>query len=125
MSAAAPHPKAGNMDAGREVMREVAMDTIVTDEKEVEPQKTGTVHIDEKTGYVQDTSESEDDITPHVYELDNMVRDKNGNIVVETSELAVTVLHVDDDPTLSPWTFRTFFIGMCRSRFKDWIRLML
>jgi hypothetical protein len=32
---------------------------------------------------------------------------------VETSEELVTeVLHVEDDPTLNPWTFRTWFLGM-------------
>jgi hypothetical protein len=104
------HPKAGNMDAGREVFREVAMDTAISDE---EAKQTG-VFVDEKNTAYNDISDSSDDgHIPHVYELDNMVRDEEGRIVVETSELAVTVLHVDDDPTLSPWTFRTFFLGMC------------
>lgn len=32
--------------------------------------------------------------------------------VVETAKDIVThVLHVDDDPSLNPWTFRMFFIG--------------
>lgn len=32
--------------------------------------------------------------------------------VLENAEDIVThVIHVDDDPTLSPWTFRMFFIG--------------
>lgn len=36
--------------------------------------------------------------------------DKPGPL--ETAEEIVThVIHVDDDPTLSPWTFRMFFIG--------------
>jgi hypothetical protein len=26
-------------------------------------------------------------------------------------EIITHVIHVDDDPTLSPWTFRMFFIG--------------
>ena len=31
---------------------------------------------------------------------------------LETAEEIVThVIHVDDDPTLNPWTFRMFFIG--------------
>jgi hypothetical protein len=41
-----------------------------------------------------------------------MVRDETGRIVVETSVLAITALHVDDDTSLSPWTFRTFFLGI-------------
>lgn len=36
--------------------------------------------------------------------------DKPGPL--ETAEEIVThVIHVDDDPTLNPWTFRMFFIG--------------
>ena len=34
-------------------------------------------------------------------------------MVVSTAKDLVThVLHVDDDPTLSPWTFRMMFLGM-------------
>lgn len=33
---------------------------------------------------------------------------------LENAEEIVThVIHVDDDPSLSPWTFRMFFIGEC------------
>jgi hypothetical protein len=27
------------------------------------------------------------------------------------ADIVTTVIHVDDDPTLNPWTFRMFFIG--------------
>ena len=27
-------------------------------------------------------------------------------------DIALTALHVDDDPTLNPWTFRMWFLGM-------------
>jgi hypothetical protein len=31
---------------------------------------------------------------------------------LETAEdLVTTIIHLDDDPTLNPWTFRMFFIG--------------
>ena len=33
------------------------------------------------------------------------------DVVTNAEELVTHVLHVDDDPTLSPWTFRVFFIG--------------
>lgn len=33
-------------------------------------------------------------------------------VVTETKDLITTVIHVDDDETLSPWTFRMFFLGM-------------
>ena len=33
-------------------------------------------------------------------------------VVVETAKDVVThVLHVDDDPSLNPWTFRAYFLG--------------
>lgn len=32
-------------------------------------------------------------------------------VVTNAEELVTTVLHVDDDPTLSPWTFRACFLG--------------
>lgn len=32
-------------------------------------------------------------------------------VVTQAKELVTTVLHVDDDPTLNPWTFRAWFLG--------------
>ena len=38
--------------------------------------------------------------------------DGKGKLPVSTAEDLVTnILHVDDDPTLNPWTFRMWFIG--------------
>jgi hypothetical protein len=31
--------------------------------------------------------------------------------VATLENIAVTALHVDDDPTLNPWTFRMWFLG--------------
>lgn len=42
-------------------------------------------------------------------------RAENGGekeVVANYEELALKALHVDDDPTLNPWTFRMFFLGM-------------
>ena len=37
-----------------------------------------------------------------------------GEGAVETNEDLVTrVIHVEDDPSLNPWTFRVFFLGTC------------
>lgn len=33
-------------------------------------------------------------------------------LVANMEEMALKALHVDDDPTLNPWTFRVFFLGM-------------
>jgi hypothetical protein len=37
-----------------------------------------------------------------------------GNTRVEArmEDIALTALHVDDDPTLNPWTFRMWFLGV-------------
>jgi hypothetical protein len=110
-----PHPKAGNMDPGREVLQETAMETIFAEEKNpgvsADDKKDG-IYIDEKKLEGSLPTSDSDGTSLYVYERDNMVRDETGRIVVETSELAITALHVDDDPSLSPWTFRTFFLGI-------------
>lgn len=36
--------------------------------------------------------------------------------VASAKELVTNVLHVDDDPTLNPWTFRMWFLGKFMSR---------
>lgn len=66
---------------------------------------------DETSSVGHGTGNTSLDQTPHVYEVENMERDEVGHLVVKTSKLATTVIHVDDDTSLSPWTFRTFFIG--------------
>jgi len=33
-------------------------------------------------------------------------------VVANMEEIALKALHVDDDPTLNPWTFRMFLIGI-------------
>src|ERR1700760_3621842 len=39
----------------------------------------------------------------------------------ETAEDLITeVIHVRDDPTLNPWTFRVWFIGKSVSKMIDW-----
>lgn len=35
----------------------------------------------------------------------------NAAPLTTAEEIVTNVIHVDDDPTLSPWTFRMFFIG--------------
>jgi hypothetical protein len=32
-------------------------------------------------------------------------------VVASTEEIALQALHIDDDPTLNPWTFRMYFLG--------------
>ena len=33
-------------------------------------------------------------------------------LVANMEEIALKALHVDDNPTLNPWTFRVFFLGL-------------
>lgn len=34
-------------------------------------------------------------------------------VLSDAKDVLTHVIHVDDDPTLSPWTARAFFLGMC------------
>ncbi len=47
-------------------------------------------------------------------EFDASKEDHFGEVAVlsDAKDLLTHVIHVDDDPTLSPWTFRAFFIGI-------------
>ena len=54
---------------------------------------------------------SKESLGQHIYDVESSSDDDN--VVVSTAEEIVTkVIHVDDDPTLNPWTFRMFFLGM-------------
>lgn len=45
---------------------------------------------------------------------DNFVNEDELTKGVETAtDLVTKVLHVEDDPTMKVWTFRTIFLGMC------------
>ena len=77
-----------------------------------EEDKKSGVYVNEKALDSSRPASDSEGNSVYVYEKDNMVCDDTGRIVVETSELAITALHVDDDRSLSPWTFRTFFLGM-------------
>jgi len=104
-----------NMDLEREIRQESAMANLFEEDKKsdsfADDKKSGVYVTEKALDSSVPTSDSENN-SLYVYERDNMVRDDTGRIVVETSELAITALHVDDDRSLSPWTFRTFFLGM-------------
>jgi hypothetical protein len=109
-----PHPMAGDMDPEREILETAARMSIFVEEKKsaiFANDKEG-IYVSEKAVDSSAPTSEGDESSLYVYERDNMVRDETGRIVVETSELAITALHVDDDPSLSPWTFRTFFLGI-------------
>jgi hypothetical protein len=55
--------------------------------------------------YTQDTEAgSADELPP--YEAGEAV------LISEAKELVTAVIHVEDDPTQNPWTFRMFFLGI-------------
>jgi hypothetical protein len=90
----------------------------------VDPALSTAAHLGEKPKMdetFKDTSqpkEAEDIHTTYndaapVYEDEEGGLGKEG--AVETNEDLVTrVIHVEDDPTLNPWTFRVFFLGTRR-----------
>jgi hypothetical protein len=53
-----------------------------------------------------------DTVVPAYHDLEDL-RDEDLRGHLNTAEdIVTTVIHVEDDPTLNPWTFRMFFIGM-------------
>lgn len=60
---------------------------------------------------------SSDGKEPGVLEEAVPAYESSDGLVISTAEDITThVLHVDDDPTLNPWTFRMFFLGTSTSR---------
>jgi hypothetical protein len=43
--------------------------------------------------------------------------DSEEAILSDERDIATNVISVDDDPTLNPWTFRAFFLGLGLSAF--------
>jgi hypothetical protein len=72
---------------------------------------------DSKTPYKDATNI--DSVPPYTDE-----EGKAENVIVSDAEDLVTrVIHVEDDPTLNPWTFRMFFLGMSKQAL--WLLLWL
>ena len=65
---------------------------------------------DTKAGAVFEVQESPDD-SPPGYEDAGDGFAKVTEPVETAKDLVTQVLHVEDDPTLSPYTFRVFFLG--------------
>ncbi|KAJ5891674.1 uncharacterized protein N7473_007902 [Penicillium subrubescens] len=53
---------------------------------------------------------------PAYSDADALSKENQGPLEI-AEEIITHVIHVDDDPTLSPWTFRMFFIGLGLSGF--------
>jgi hypothetical protein len=58
----------------------------------------------------EDTGTLEREETPRVHDLE--LQDGEIKKHLDTAEeIVTTVIRLEDDPTLNPWTFRMFFIG--------------
>ena len=55
-------------------------------------------------------TEAESDLPAYNPELDNHFGE--ADVLTDAKDIVTHVLHVEDDPTLSPWTFRMWFLGM-------------
>jgi len=76
--------------------------------KEFHTQDTAKPQIIEKGVEVGSASGRDNDLP--AYEGDEYAR--RASVAVTTAEDLVTrVISVEDDPSLNPWTFRTFFLG--------------
>jgi hypothetical protein len=66
---------------------------------------------DGNKGQEKSVMESTDPVPPSYDDIEH--NDDKDHVHADTAEELVTnVLHVDDDPSLSPWTVRTVFLGM-------------
>lgn len=87
----------------------------------MENEKSEIVGDDKKTASSQSTHSKEDSSTekgPYIdsTQLPGYVDEEHQEGIplhLDTAEeIVTTVIHLDDDPTLNPWTFRMFFIGI-------------
>ena len=68
--------------------------------------------------FMEDTKSIEKDRVS-MTSTDNLIRYESNDIedtgrlqvVANMEEIALKALHVDDDPSLNPWTFRMFILG--------------
>ena len=61
------------------------------------------IAFDDKTPHSAETAE----ITPY----DGEPPSGSVKIIAEAKDIVTTILHVEDDVSLNPWTFRMFLIG--------------
>ena len=76
-----------------------------------------SLHPDDVVSSTSKTPTMKDDKTANAAEVDVALGEDQDNfrrnsVVSTAKELISNMLHVEDDPTVNPWTFRMFFIGM-------------
>ena len=69
----------------------------------VSAQEGNRISSEEKTTEMADISE--------VHRYNNNTEDGCARIIAEAKDIVTTILHVEDDVSLNPWTFRMFSIG--------------
>lgn len=105
ITTAVPNRDIGEPEAGPRVVEH-------SHDADVAPEKPNLKTADEEGAYrekgspeIQYQSDSES------YDVRKEDHFGEAVVVTDAKELVTHVLHVDDDPTLNPWTFRAFFIG--------------
>jgi hypothetical protein len=80
---------------------------------------TTSLEIDNKMSFRKETAQAST-VRLVRYET-NDVEASNEPVVANMETIALKALHVDDDPTLNPWTFRMFALGnlLCTFRYQD------
>ena len=73
-----------------------------TDEEQAYHEKNGSITAASARGSDTDSS----------YDARKDDHFGEATVITDAKELVTHVLHVDDDPSLSPWTFRSLLIGM-------------
>jgi hypothetical protein len=53
----------------------------------------------------------QEDVPPYYRDPETPIGEGDIKELSTAEDIVTTVIHVDDDPTLNPWTFRMFFIG--------------
>ena len=78
---------------------------------------TTSLEIDDKMSFRKETAHASTESLVR-YET-NDVEASNEPVVANMETIALKALHVDDDPTLNPWTFRMFALGnfLCTLRY--------
>ena len=60
----------------------------------------------------KDVFATEIDTTPPIYNAEGDDHFGETAVLTTAKDLVTHIIHVQDDPSLNPWTFRMFFIGM-------------
>jgi hypothetical protein len=91
----------------------------VANEDEKKPYGTTTTSADHSSGEFRGSKESigkgqeagVQELPAFHYDTEAAIGEGEIGALETAEDIVTTVIHVDDDPTINPWTFRMFFIG--------------